>query len=90
MPKVVIIPAGDGCWPDLVEKRKNGEVLDAMGEAARISFAGLHGGMASGRASVSMRIDLPDGRAVLTETSLRLFKAAATAFAAKYPDDGRD
>lgn len=88
MPKVVIIPEGDGCWPDLHEKREQGQTLDAMGENAQISFAGLGGGMASGRASVSIRIDLPDGRVVLTETSLRLFKAAADALASKYPDDG--
>lgn len=89
MPKVSIIPAGDGCWPDLEEKRREGKLLEAMGERGGIAFAGLDGGMVSGRASVSIRIDLPDGRVVLTETSLRLFKAAADALAAKYPDTGR-
>ena len=86
MPRAVIVPAGDGCWPDLREKRERGLLLDAMGENASITFAGLSGGMESGRASVSIRIDLPDGRVVVTETSLRLFKAAAVALAAKYPD----
>jgi hypothetical protein len=42
--------------------------------------------MASGKPSVMLRIDLPDGRVVLAETSLRLFAAAAHAFASNYPD----
>lgn len=40
-------------------------------------------GMASGKSSVMIRIDLPDGRTVIAETSMALFQMAAQAFAAK-------
>ena len=37
-----------------------------------------------GRASVAFRVDLPDGRAIVIQTSLRTFNAAHTAIVAKY------
>lgn len=40
-------------------------------------------GMQSGKSSVMLRLDLPDGRTVLAETSMALFLTAAQAFAAK-------
>jgi ABC-type uncharacterized transport system permease subunit len=46
-------------------------------EAAPIEVALLRGGMQSGAPSVTLRLDLPDGRVVLTETSLALFALAA-------------
>lgn len=46
----------------------------------------LSGGMASGKASVAIRIDLPDGRTVVAETSARLFASAGRMITAKYPD----
>lgn len=69
---------GDGAWPDFdAEKVLKGELL---------AVAPLAAGMASGRASVSFRIRLADGREVFTETSLRLFLAAASAFKARFGD----
>lgn len=44
-----------------------------------IEVGGLPRGMTSGRASVSFCFTLPDGRVVLAETSMRLFKVAADA-----------
>lgn len=44
----------------------------------------LSGGMSSGAPSVAIILDLPDGRKVLAETSLRLFLSAARALRAKY------
>ena len=36
----------------------------------------MPGGMASGRTSISMRLDLPDGRVVIVETALYEFAKA--------------
>jgi hypothetical protein len=41
-------------------------------------------GTKEGRPVVIVRIDLPDGKFVLAQTTLRLFLAASIAFAAKY------
>ena len=70
---------GDNCWPDLVEKRdKVIHITDDM------EIAALSGGMTSGRPSVALRINLPDGQVVVAELSMRLFLMAAHAFTARY------
>ena len=79
-PSMHIILDGDGAWPDL-EDRKN--VVNARNIAA---LAVLGGGMASGRPSIALRIELPDGTTVIVETSARLFCTAARAIMAKYPN----
>lgn len=71
---------GDGAWSDLA--RKPNKVLRVSDAAVEI--AALAGGMVSGRASVMLRVDLPDGRAVLIESSLRALHAAVTAIVAKH------
>ena len=90
MPSLTMIMDGDKCWPDLATPdgtEISDKVINAMGPDAKpIQVALLDSGMQSGRPSVTIRIDLKDGRTVLTETSLRLFVTAARAFAAKYPD----
>ena len=67
-------------WPDLGSRGE--EVIHIM---TPISVTGLPGGMESGATSVAMRIDLPDGRVVIVETSLALFLAAGRGIAARYP-----
>lgn len=42
-----------------------------------MQVARLSGGMVSGKSSVGIRIDLPDGRVVIAETSLALFTDVA-------------
>ena len=42
--------------------------------------------MTSGNPSVAIRVDLPDGRIVFVETSVKLFLAAAALIRAKYPE----
>jgi hypothetical protein len=73
---------GDGCWPDLAEKLGT----EAHLEALEFSVALLEKGMASGKPSVMMRVDLPDGKFVIVETSLVLFLTAADAFRARAGD----
>lgn len=51
-----------------------------------IQIAAVEGGMQSGAPSVAIRIDLPDGRIVVAETSLRLFQMAAAALLGRFGD----
>lgn len=80
MPTLDIYCDGDACWPDL---RDNPDLIALMGpDAPPIGLALLEGGMASGAASVTFRLTLPDGRTVLTETSLALLEQAVAIFRA--------
>lgn len=72
---------GDGCWPDL---RDHPERMVQIHPELSVAF--LEGGMTSGNTSAMFRFDLPDGRAVLCETSLKLLKIAVAAAIAKYGD----
>lgn len=63
---------GDNCWLDLVDK----EVIHLGNDSLPIRLALLHGGMASGKASVTIRLDLPDNKVILAETSLELLSTA--------------
>lgn len=73
---------GDNAWPDL----KNNPNLINVPEATPIAVAVLDGGMASGRPSVAFRIDLPDGKIILFQTSARLYCSLAKTIEAKHPD----
>ena len=46
------------------------EVIYFGNEAAPIEIVAMSEGMASGRTSISMRLNLPDGRVVILETAL--------------------
>jgi hypothetical protein len=80
-----VILDADGCWPDLPEKDEAGLLINAMSgeDEAQIALALLPHGTQEGRPSVTIRLDLPDGRTILAQTTLRLFTSAARAFAAK-------
>jgi hypothetical protein len=78
MPRLDIHCDGDNCWPDL---RDDPGLIILMGKnAPPIGLALLPHGMVSGRASVMFRITLPDGRTVITETSLALLDQALAIF----------
>lgn len=72
---------GDNAWPDLRDKP-----VIHVANGKGISVAVLDGGMASGRPSVALRLELPDGQTVIAETSARLFASAGRAIMAKYPN----
>lgn len=74
---------GDGAWPDLAEKIERGDLIH-LGDGSKIEISGLEGGMSSGRPSVAIRIDLPNGQTALIETSWAIFGTAAVALAARY------
>lgn len=65
-------------WPDLKGK--------PVGDVASMAISTFDKGMASGRPSVAIRFDLPDGRTYIGETSARLFCTAARMIMARYPD----
>lgn len=79
MPSLRVLTDGVGAWPDA----KKAMWLDD----SRIQIAALPQGMASGRASVAIRVDLPNGRAVIIQTSLRAFHAAHNVLVAKHGED---
>jgi hypothetical protein len=73
-----IILDGEGAWPDL-----KGRIVH---HATTFEVAALASGMTSGSPSVGIRIDLPDGSAVMAETSLKLFLTAADALRGAHGD----
>jgi hypothetical protein len=78
---------GDNIWPDLREKKfVHLRGHDGASGESRIQVAVLDGGMKSGLPSVAIRLDLPDGKTVVAETSARLFCTAARAIMAQYPN----
>lgn len=74
----------DGSFPDLVENRDTDQIIHLGNDAPPMHLTVLPGGMASGKPSVMLLINLPDGRVVLAETSLALLQMAVRAFTAKY------
>ena len=68
-------------WPELAN-RAEGEVIHVTDD---LQVTALAGGMESGATSVAIRIDLPDGRTVIAETSLALWIAAGRGMAARFP-----
>lgn len=76
MPGLVIKLDGDNCWPDL---RAQVEAGSPPVLSRDLEVALLPGGMQSGKASVMLRINLPDGGVVLAETSFELLRTAVRA-----------
>ena len=81
--EMIVYVEGEGVWPDLAGK----EVIHLANDAPPIQVAALSAGMVSGRESVAIRMDLPDGRVVVAETSLRLFVQAADVLKTRYGVD---
>jgi hypothetical protein len=80
MIKMDVILDGEGAFTELADKFAQGQIVQA--EVAAV--AALSRGMSSGKPSVMFRIDLPDGRTVMAETSMRLLLVAAKAFETRY------
>lgn len=66
---------GDGAFPDLAGKTVH-HVLHAK-------MAMLLGGMAGGRTSIALKLDIGDKEAVFFQTSLDLLESAVKAFRAR-------
>lgn len=86
MPTMPINLAYNAEWADeLHAKETAGTLIDLTGGSApTIQVAVVPRGMASGKPSVLLRIDLEDGRTILAETSASLFATAGRAVFARY------
>jgi hypothetical protein len=82
MPHTKIHLDGDGCWPDLLGKVGTETVIETEWE----SISCLPNGMSSGKPSVMLRLNLPDGRVVLSQTSLQMLLTIADAFKGRFGD----
>lgn len=76
-----IILEGDGALREHAGRIENAKLTKVIA---------LAGGMASGKPSVALVVETPDGRAFLGETSLALFLSAADAFKARHGDPRLD
>lgn len=88
MPSLGIKLDGDGAWPDLALRRDD---IIHLANDANFEMTGLANGTSGGLPSVAFRLDLPDGRVVIAETTWRLFEMAYKAFLGKFgPADFSD
>jgi hypothetical protein len=74
-----VILDGDNAWTEL-----RGPGMYTAAEWTAV--AGLADGTSGGKPAVVVRITMPDGSAVLAQTTLRLFLMAADALKARYGD----
>lgn len=82
MPVINLKLNGENAWPDL-----QGKSIIHMGQGApAIEMALLDNGMESGAPSLAMRFDLPDGKALIVETSAQLYCSIARVIMGKYPE----
>ncbi len=82
---IIVHSHGDGVWRDLQGR----QVIHLGNEAPPIQIAALDGGTVAGRPSVAIRLDLPDGRTVVAETSLALLVGAAELLLVHYGEEVR-
>jgi hypothetical protein len=76
MPLVHVTLDGEHAWPDLATRD--------LVRGAWTRLTALPHGMTSGALSIAICVELPDGRAVVAETSWALLHAAVQAIAARY------
>ena len=75
-------------WPELAAKYDAGKVYWLGEDAPMIQISGLDGGMVSGKPSIVIRLDLPDGKVVVAETSWAIFDAAHSALRGRFGAPG--
>jgi hypothetical protein len=76
---------GDGCWKDLQAKQINGKLeLGVL-----VGMALLKNGTPNGNHTVTMRIEMPDGRTVTCETTLTLLRTATLALVTRAKTQGQ-
>lgn len=75
MLKLHVVLEGDNCWPELREK--------GFIEGKLFGIARLPKGTVEGNTTITLRFELPDGKTVLAETTLKLLDSAVSAFKIK-------
>lgn len=86
MPTVEIFLDENVAWPDLKTMDATKHKDNVIHYTETLEILVLDNGMKSGRPSVMLRINLPDGKIVLAETSARGLCWAAAVIKSKYPD----
>lgn len=76
---------GDNVWPDLEDKNLEDKLIHLPETVWHI--AALEGGMSSGKSSLALRIDLPNGDVLVTETSLAAWIAATCSLRGRFPEE---
>jgi len=76
MPILRVTLDGENAWPDLATRDL------VRGDWTRLTA--LPQGMTSGKLSIAICVELPDGRAVFAETSWALLHAAVQSITARY------
>ena len=79
MPIIRLILDGDGAFADL--QGREAEVIHLVDT---FTVAALTGGMTSGNPSLMIRIDLPDGKVVLQQTSVALWHTVDAALRGRF------
>lgn len=69
-----VITNGENAWPDLAER---GYIVGVF-----VGLARLPNGTVKGNSTVTARIETPDGRVILAQTTFALLRAAVAAFEA--------
>lgn len=77
MASVSLVLDGDHCWPDLTVEHVT------LGKDAKLAMAFLSNATVSGKAAVTLRIDLPNGQVALASVTLALLRSAVAAFEAR-------
>ncbi len=73
----------------LAQAKASGKLIDASGQHAKaIEFVVMPEGMKSGRPSVLIIVEMPDGQTLVTETSALMLVQAGKAIAGCYPGLG--
>lgn len=80
---------GDGAWADLAGLPPERVVNLMAPDATVLELTALPHGTAAGRVAVGLRLTLPDGRVVVTQTTLRMLVVAVRAIVARYGDPTR-
>lgn len=72
-----------GQWADLVPKIGTDQLIDLTDDSrAKLSVADVRGGTSGRRSAVLFRVDMPDGRTLLVQTTLALLRDAVAAMTA--------
>ena len=87
MPSIDLNLDGDNAWPDL-KGRKGDPFIYEVPKDSPLQMATFPSGMKSGRASAMIRVDLPDGKVILIETSVACFLTAAAAMRGRFGENG--
>lgn len=73
---------GDGAWPELKDRAERGGIL----HVSEIRMAARSRAIASGKPSVTFRLDLEDGTVIMAESSLAALLTAMDAIVARHGD----